>query len=64
MFSVWSVPRLYNEGQLLLRDGPDTAVRKAEVSVRWPPACEDLRREAEDRRLLEDVTKQSSEDRD
>jgi hypothetical protein len=32
--------------------------------VRWSPACEDVCAEAEERLLLEDVTKQSSEDRD
>jgi hypothetical protein len=32
--------------------------------VRWPPACKDLSPGAEERALLEDVTKQSSEDRD
>jgi hypothetical protein len=30
--------------------------------VRWPPACEDVSQEAEERQLLEDVTRQSSED--
>jgi hypothetical protein len=34
------------------------------VEMIWPPACEDVRPEAEDRPLLKDVTKQSSEDRD
>jgi hypothetical protein len=28
--------------------------------VRWPPACEDVSPEAEERPLLEDITKQSS----
>jgi hypothetical protein len=32
--------------------------------VRWPPACEDVRPEAEERPLLVDVTKYSNEDRD
>jgi hypothetical protein len=32
--------------------------------MKWPPACEDLSPGAEDRSLLENVTKQSSEDRD
>jgi hypothetical protein len=32
--------------------------------VRWPPACEDVSPGAEERPLLEDVTKQRSEDRD
>jgi hypothetical protein len=30
--------------------------------VRWPSACEDVRPGAEERPLLEDVTKQRSED--
>jgi hypothetical protein len=33
-----------------------------EVVVRWSPACEDVSLRAEERPLLEDVTKQSSED--
>jgi hypothetical protein len=32
--------------------------------VRWPPACEDVSPGADDRPLLEAVTKQCSEDRD
>jgi hypothetical protein len=32
--------------------------------MRWPPVCEDVSPEAEERPLLEDVTKQRSEDRD
>jgi hypothetical protein len=32
--------------------------------VRWLPACEDVSPEAEERPVLEDVIKQSSEDRD
>jgi hypothetical protein len=32
--------------------------------VSWPPACEDVSLEAEERPLLEDVTKRRSEDRD
>jgi hypothetical protein len=27
VFSVWSIPRLHNQDQLLLRESPDTAVR-------------------------------------
>jgi hypothetical protein len=34
------------------------------VGVRWPAACDDLGLEAERRPLLEDVTKQRSEDCD
>jgi hypothetical protein len=32
--------------------------------VTWPPACEDMSPGAEERPLLEDVTKQRSEARD
>jgi hypothetical protein len=32
--------------------------------VRWPPAYEDVSPDAEERPLLEDVTKQRSQDRD
>jgi hypothetical protein len=32
--------------------------------VRWLPACEDMSLEGEEHQLLEDVTKQSTEDRD
>jgi hypothetical protein len=35
-----------------------------EIGMRWPPACEYVIPEAEERPLLEDVTKQCSEDRD
>jgi hypothetical protein len=31
--------------------------------VRWPPACEDVIPEEKERPMLEDVTKQRSEDR-
>jgi hypothetical protein len=55
--SARSVPRLYKEGQLPLR-----VLRRQleveEVGVRWPPACEDVSSEADERPLLEDVTKQ------
>lgn len=37
---------------------------KSEVGVRLAPACEDVSPEAEECPLLEDVTKQSTEDRD
>jgi hypothetical protein len=33
----------------------------SEAGVRWPPACEDVIPEAEERSLLEDVTNQISE---
>jgi hypothetical protein len=32
--------------------------------MKWPPACEDVSAGAEERPLLEDVTKQCSDDRD
>jgi hypothetical protein len=32
--------------------------------MKWAPACEDVNPGAEERPLLEDVTKQRSEDRD
>jgi hypothetical protein len=35
-----------------------------EVGVTWPPACEDVSPGAEERSLLEDVSRQRSEDRD
>jgi hypothetical protein len=35
-----------------------------EVRVRWPPACEEVSLGADERPLLEDFTKQRSEDRD
>jgi hypothetical protein len=56
------VPKLYNENQLPLREILEMAVRE-EVDVKWPPACEDVSLGAEKWLLLEDVTKQSSEDR-
>jgi hypothetical protein len=42
MFSVRSVPRLYNEAQLPLVKSLETAVRRVDVGVRWPPTCEDV----------------------
>jgi hypothetical protein len=35
-----------------------------EIDVLWPPACENVSPEAEERPLLEAVTKQHSDDRD
>jgi hypothetical protein len=32
--------------------------------VKWPPACEDVNPEVQERPLLEDVIKQRSADRD
>jgi hypothetical protein len=48
VFSVRSVPRLYNE----------------EVGVKWLSACKDIIPEAEECPLLEDITKQCIEVRD
>jgi hypothetical protein len=39
-------------------------LEEQEFCVRWPPACEDVSPTAEERPLLEDVTKQRSEDHD
>jgi hypothetical protein len=39
-------------------------MEEQEDGVRQPPECEDVSREADGRPLLEDVTKQRSEDRD
>jgi hypothetical protein len=39
-------------------------LEEQEVGVRGPPACEDVSPGAEERPLLEAVTKQRSEDRD
>jgi hypothetical protein len=36
--------------------------QEEEVGVRWPPACEDVSPRAEERPLLEDVTKKCRED--
>jgi hypothetical protein len=41
-----------------------TGVSWEEVGVKWPPIYMDVGPEAEDRPLLEEVTKQCSEDRD
>jgi hypothetical protein len=38
-------------------------LQKEEIGVKWPPVCEDAIPESEERPLLEDVTKQRSEDR-
>jgi hypothetical protein len=60
VFSVRSVPRSsYHYKRVLRRQLEDY-----EVGVRWPPACEDVSPEAEERPLLEDVTKQHGEFRD
>jgi hypothetical protein len=55
----------YNEDHLPLRHSHERAVNKSrEAGVRWPPACGDMSLGAEERPLLEDVTKQHSEYRD
>jgi hypothetical protein len=43
-------------------NSPETAVEKQEAGVGWPPACNDVSPEAEECQLVEDVTKQHSED--
>jgi hypothetical protein len=49
---VRSVPGLYDEDQLPLCDNLETAVRRVEVGVRWPSACEDVIPVAEECPLL------------
>jgi hypothetical protein len=39
-------------------------LERQQIGVRWPPACEDVSPRTENRPLLEDITKQRSEDRD
>jgi hypothetical protein len=39
-------------------------LEESEFGVRWPLACENVSPGAEERQLLEDVTKKRSEDRD
>jgi hypothetical protein len=51
LFSVRSVPRLYNEDQLPLRESLEMT-EEYEVDVGWPPACEDVSPEAEESPLL------------
>jgi hypothetical protein len=40
MFSLWSVPRLYNEGQLLLEKSSETAVRMVRGWCEVAASCE------------------------
>jgi hypothetical protein len=65
VFSLRSVPRLYNEDQLQLRESFETAAIKVggwcEMAA---PACEDASPEAEERPLMEAVTKQRNKDSD
>jgi hypothetical protein len=63
VFPVRSVPRLYNEDQLPLRESLETA-EEYTVGVRWPPACEGMNPGIEEIPLLESATKQRSEDRE
>jgi hypothetical protein len=58
VFSVWSVPRICHYEVVLRRQ------LEEEVGVRWPSVCRDVGLLAEERPVLEDVTKQRSEDRD
>jgi hypothetical protein len=64
MFSMLSVPRLYNEDRLALRDNLETVVRRVGGWCEMSPASEDVSAGAEECPLLKDVPKQSSEDRD
>jgi hypothetical protein len=61
VFSIDSVPRLYNEDGLSLRDSLETIVRREKIGVRWSPARENASAGEEERPLLKDVTKKSSE---
>jgi hypothetical protein len=61
VFSVQSMPRLYNEDQLPLQESPEIAVKKYEFGVRWLPPCEDVSLGAEEHQPLENVSKQRSE---
>jgi hypothetical protein len=59
-----SVPRLYSEEQMLLRESLETAVRRV---VGWCEMAVSLRGhepESREHALLEDLAKQSSEYRD
>jgi hypothetical protein len=51
VFSVRSVPSLYDKEQLRLR-GNFEMTEKCEVGVRWPSACEDISPGAEERPLV------------
>jgi hypothetical protein len=73
MFSMRSVPRLYNLEHLRLRESLETAVRRvggwreigtslrvrwnSELAVRESPACKDVNTEAEDATALKAVTR-------
>jgi hypothetical protein len=63
VFSVRSVPKLYNEDQLSLRESPETAVRKGRGYCEMAASLRGRESEAEERQLLEGITKQRSEDR-
>jgi hypothetical protein len=64
VLSARSVPRLYNKDQQPLEKSLERAVTRAGGCVRWTPVCEGVSPEAEECPLLEDVTKQRSEDCD
>jgi hypothetical protein len=58
------VSTLYNGEQLLLRDSFEAAFRKAGSWYEMAVSLLDVSPEVEERPLLENVTKQRSEDRD
>jgi hypothetical protein len=62
VFSVRSVPRLYNEDQLPLQESRDD--RRVGGWCEMVTACKDVSPGAEECPLLEDITKQCSADGD
>jgi hypothetical protein len=52
-----SVPRLYNEEQLRLRESLETAVRRVELVMRQSLASKGVNTEAEEATALEAVTR-------
>jgi hypothetical protein len=59
VFSMRSVPRLYNEDQLPLRQSLETAVRRERGRCEMAASLQ-----GRESRSREDLTKQRSEDRD
>jgi hypothetical protein len=57
VFSVRSVPRLYKEEQLRLRESLETAVRRVGLVVGLSSNNEDVNTEAEEATALEAVTR-------
>jgi hypothetical protein len=56
---------IYNKDQLPLLQSLETAVKKEKgFGVRWTPTCEEMNPGAEECLSLQDITEQSSEDRD